>query len=144
MLLQLDRSRHVIRDWGFLRYLRRRFPGAAKDLMGYYHRQGHTWVIGRWACRSSGRIAELLTANTPTGFSALDVDDLGFMLAPQRHRSYKAWAKNLVAEENAWKDRQDTDRLQQQDIREFLQKKLPGLSKEDPSALLGFAISGES
>lgn len=141
MLLTLQHGVHKPCSWPFLKMLQRRHPAA--PLMGYYHTQARNWVVARWACKYRGVVDELFIADSPQGFTVEDAADAAFMLDKRRLGTYKRWAQEQVAAKQRWERADDTHRQQLHDIRSFLQKKLPGVQKEDPNVLTELALASE-
>lgn len=140
MFLRLNPAVHRRCDWLMVRTLKRRHPRLAHQLLGYYHRRSGAWVVCRWVSRSARLVTELFAAEAPSAFTSTDLAEVSDSLNYRYAADFRKWASDLRLDRHRELHRLDDQSREEASLREYLQRRLPGVQRDNPNALLGLEL----
>ena len=125
--LRLRSDRHQVRDTEQARYLRRVLRDP--NLLTWYHRQHHNWVVGRWLSKSAGLVMELDIVEgeePPAGAWASSVDNIRWQQSNEKLQALLEARENIDLQDHRDRKAMQDKADEHLDVCEWMRRRLGG------------------
>lgn len=135
---QLLPGRHQVCRTAFQAFLDRdpSVRACRQDLVSVWDNHRKTFSVGVWANRLSGRFISIVSWRPPAEPGPDDLLTVLFNLDPDRRRRHITGFLDQLAADDRRNARQIADdAAEEHRLREHLRRKIPGMSRKDPTLL---------